>query len=97
MIEAGQVADVTLSLCVSPSIAGVYDFSFDMILEGREFFLGDINRDGSVDIFDLIRLQAATWSTPTDPNWNPKADLKRDGIIDLFDYFLMRTDFGKSW
>jgi hypothetical protein len=96
-IEVGQVAVVTLSLSVSPSIAGVYDFSFDMVLEGREFFLGDINRDGSVNIPDLSMLMNAYMSTPTDSNWNPKADLNRDGVNNALDFSLMCCDYGKSW
>jgi hypothetical protein len=94
-IEAGQVADVTLSLSVSPSITGAYDFSFDMVLEGREFFLGDINRDGSVSSLDLSTMMAAWQSTPTDSNWNPRADLNEDGVVGSPDLSLMYRDFGK--
>ena len=96
-IEAGQVADVTLSLSVSPSITGVYDFGFDMVLEGREFFSGDVNRDGAVDIFDILMLKAALGSTPTAPKWNPKADLDKNGIVNVFDLVLAYYDLGKSW
>jgi hypothetical protein len=96
-IEVGQVAAVTLSLSVSPSITGVYDFGFDMVLEGREFFLGDVNRDGSVNILDVAALKVAWGSTPADSNWNPRANLNRDGVVDLFDILLLRNDFGKSW
>ena len=86
-----------LSLSVSPSITGVYDFGFDMVLEGREFFLGDINRDGSVNAFDIAILGAAMWSTPTDSNWNPKADLNGDYVINIIDFSSFYRDFGKSW
>jgi hypothetical protein len=96
-IEAGHVAQVTLSLSVSPSITGVYDFGFDMVLEGREFFLGDINRDGSVKAFDIAILGAAMWSTPTSSNWNPKADLNGDYVINIIDFSSIHRDFGKSW
>jgi hypothetical protein len=96
-IEMGQVAAVSLSLSVSPSITGVYDFSFDMVLEGRAFFLGDINRDGSVNIDDVAMVMIAIWTVPADSNWNPKADLDEDGVIDIDDLSLMCLEFGKSW
>lgn len=96
-IEAGQVASVTLRLSVSSSITGDYDFGFDMVLEGREFFLGDLNRDGSVDLFDILTLKAALQSTPTDSNWNPKADLNKDSVIGILDLLILRNDIGKSW
>ena len=96
-IEAGQVADVTLSLSVSLSVTGVHDFGFNMALEGREFFLGDLDRNGSVSLFDILIMKAAMGSTPTYSNWNPKADLDKNGIINLFDYLRLQSDFGQSW
>ena len=96
-IEVGQVAAVTLRLSVSPSITGVYDFGFDIVLEGREFFPGDLNRDGSVGISDISALTAAMGSAPTDSHWNLRADLKRDGVIDVFDLLLLSQNFGRSW
>ena len=49
----------------------------------------DINDDGTVDIYDAIRLAIAFGSEPGDDNWNPKADLNQDGIIDIFDAIIM--------
>jgi hypothetical protein len=68
-----------------------------MVLEGREFFLGDLNRDGSVNTLDLAMLGAAMWSTSTDSDWNPKADLNNDGVVNILDLSLICSDFGKSW
>lgn len=96
-IEVGQVAAVALSLSVSPSMKGIYDFSFDVILEGRGFFLGDVNRDGSVDMLDIIALKSAWGSTPADSDWNPKADLNKNGVVNINDLLLLYKDFGKSW
>ena len=96
-IEVGQVAPVTLSLSVSPSTIGVYEFSFDAVLEGREFFLGDVNRDGSVNMLDVISLKSAWGSTPADSDWNPKADLNKNGVVNVADLLLLYKDFGKSW
>jgi len=44
---------------------------------------GDINWDGYIDGTDLALLQAAWYSKPGDPNWNPDADLDGDGRVDI--------------
>jgi hypothetical protein len=46
---------------------------------------GDVNGDGSVDIYDAILLAGAYNSDPGKPNWNPNADLKADDVIDIYD------------
>jgi Dockerin type I domain len=96
-VGVGQVDLVTLSLSVSRSITNIYNFSFVIVLEGREFFLGDVNRNGVVDSQDLSILIASRLSTPADDSWNPKADLNNDKIINVVDVSLLYVDFGKSW
>ena len=47
----------------------------------------DINGDGRVDLFDLVRL-GLHWGETGSPRWIPE-DVKPDGIIDLFDLVLI--------
>ena len=47
----------------------------------------DINCDGDVDLFDLVRL-GLHWGETGSPRWIPE-DVKPDGIIDLFDLVLI--------
>jgi hypothetical protein len=57
---------------------------------------GDINGDGTVDIFDAIILSTAFGSKPNQPNWNPNADLDNSGEIDIFDAIILSTHFGET-
>jgi len=58
---------------------------------------GDINGDGIVDIFDVVIVAAAFGTTPSDPNWDPRADLKPEfGLIDIFDFVVVATHFGEK-
>jgi len=57
---------------------------------------GDLNCDGIVDIFDLVRAAVAFGSTPSDPNWDSSADLNGDEIIDIFDLVMIALHFGES-
>jgi hypothetical protein len=57
---------------------------------------GDINGDGTVDIYDAILLAAAFGSTPGSPNWNPNADIDGDGIVDIYDAIILASNYGQS-
>jgi hypothetical protein len=57
---------------------------------------GDINGDGTVDIYDAILLAAAFGSTPGSSNWNPRADLNGDGIVDIYDAIIQAAHFGQT-
>jgi len=57
---------------------------------------GDINGDGTVDIYDAIILAAAFGSSPGNPNWNPAADLNGAGLIDIYDAIILSSHFGQT-
>jgi hypothetical protein len=65
----------------------------------REEFhrLGDVNRDGVIDVRDAVLLGAAYGSKPGGPNWNPDADLNGDGIVDDKDAEILRAHFGLTF
>ena len=58
--------------------------------------LGDINNDGTVDIFDVVTVAIAFGTVPGDEKWNPVADIVEDGIIDIFDVVSVAKEFGKT-
>jgi len=97
VVGAGGVVKVMLRLHVSPSVQGISGFSFDIVLEAREYFLGDLNKDGVVDSVDLGIFSWAFGSTPNDSRWNPNADLNNDAIIDSSDLTILAADWGKSF
>ena len=58
--------------------------------------LGDLDLNGIVDIFDVVKVAIAFGSKLGDPNWNPAADVKNDGEIDIFDVVTVSKNFGKE-
>lgn len=56
--------------------------------------MGDVNRDGLIDILDVELIQKAWGSTPGDPNWNPDADLNQDGIVSAKDLIVCAANQG---
>jgi hypothetical protein len=59
-------------------------------------FLGDVDGNGQVDIFDVRLIAAAFGSYPGNPRWNPDYDLNQSGGIDIFDIRLAAKNFGKQ-
>jgi parallel beta-helix repeat protein len=59
-------------------------------------FLGDVNDDGKVDIYDAILLSNAFNSEPGDPKWNPNADINGDNAVDIYDAIILANNFGKQ-
>jgi hypothetical protein len=57
---------------------------------------GDINGDGTVDIYDAILLSNAFNSFAGGPNWNPNADINGDGIVDIYDAIIVAGHFGQN-
>jgi hypothetical protein len=97
IIRAHEVANITMRLQASPSTVGISSFSFDIVLEGKYHFPGDLNNDGVVDSTDLGVFSSAFGSTPKDPLWNPDADLNKDSVVDSLDLVLLGADFGRTW
>jgi hypothetical protein len=80
--------------------ASTYDFYYQVLITSHTSFylplIGDINHDGSVDIFDAILLSNAFNTTPGNAKWNPNADLNGDSSIDIYDAILLAAHFNES-
>jgi len=64
---------------------------------GLNWLRGDVNGDKIVDSFDLILVARAFGSTPSDPNWDPRADLTAEyGLIDILDLIVVTVAFGQT-
>lgn len=57
---------------------------------------GDVNGDGSVNIYDAITFAAAFNSLPGSISWNSNADINGDNGVDVFDAILLSSNFGKT-
>jgi hypothetical protein len=59
-------------------------------------FKGDVNRDGKVDIIDVVLISSHYGTVRGSPGYLPDADLNKDGIIDIVDLSICGADFAKS-
>jgi len=61
----------------------------------EEFWgMGDVNRDGVIDLKDTDLIAEANGSREGDANWNPELDLDHDGKVDIFDLAIAVRNFG---
>ena len=58
---------------------------------------GDLNGDGTVDIYDAILLAGAFNSQPGMTNWNANADINGDGIVDIYDAIILAGNFNQHY
>lgn len=60
--------------------------------------LGDINRDGLVNIGDVVLVATAYGSKLGDPSWRPEADLSpQRNTIDILDLVTCTKNYGSKW
>lgn len=57
---------------------------------------GDMNHDGTVNLFDAIKEASVFGAYPGHPLWNSDADFNQDGVIDIFDLIILAGNFGKT-
>jgi ABC-type transport system substrate-binding protein len=69
----------------------IFDLKVEMFHE-----VGDVNRDGYIDVFDLAALGAAYGARIGWPRYNPDADLNSDGICDGRDLALITWHWGEQ-
>jgi len=81
---------------------GWFDFEYtpeDSSLSGIASacaFQGDVNGDGTVDIYDAIILANAYNRERGNAKWNVNADINGDGIVDIYDAILLANNYGKT-
>jgi hypothetical protein len=58
-------------------------------------YAGELTGDNVINSADLIALRNAWFSTPSSPNWNPRADLNGDGVVNAADLALLKSNWGR--
>ena len=72
--------------------AGPHEFIFTITTK-KEPLVGDVNRDGQVNIRDLILVSRSFGKDASD---NPQADLNQDGIINILDLLIVAQHIGEQ-
>jgi len=58
---------------------------------------GDVDGDGDVDIFDVVKITSIYASKFGDPRFDPDCDLDVDGAITIFDVVMCTSHYGEKW
>jgi hypothetical protein len=58
--------------------------------------LGDVDGDGDVDIFDVVKITGIYAIKRGDPRFNPNSDIDGDGAITIFDVVICTSHYGKK-
>ena len=66
------------------------------IVQGAQFFKGDINLDGRVDGQDLVLLAFSFGSGSGNARYRPEHDLDNDGFVGGADLAILANNFGKG-
>ncbi|MEM3433259.1 MAG: Ig-like domain-containing protein, partial [Candidatus Methanomethyliaceae archaeon] len=57
-------------------------------------YLGDINNDDKVNIYDFSILAGCYGKQAIDPGFDPRADLNHDGRISIYDFSILAGNYG---
>ena len=93
-----KIVKITATLAVSPNIHGINTFSFDVTFQALAAVpKWDVNRDGRVNLLDLIVVARILGTTPTSQRWNSNADLNGDQEINVLDMIIVEDHLGLNY
>ncbi|MBL8086443.1 MAG: hypothetical protein JNM85_00025 [Chthonomonas sp.] len=77
-------------------IANVAPLTANVTNANAALFRGNINNDGTIDLFDYLIFSNAYDTVPSDTAWNAAADLNGDLSVDFFDYLVLSANYEKD-
>jgi ABC-type transport system substrate-binding protein len=86
-----MVADLGQFVGYHKTTEEISDLKVEMFHE-----IGDVNRDGYIDVFDLSRLGVSYGKFSWMPGYDPDADLNQDGVVDARDLALITWHWGEQ-
>lgn len=81
-------------------VAGEVDTSDNVYVDGSVtviWWIGDVNGDGYINIFDIVILAGSYGSEPGDPGYDPLLDYSQNGRIDIFDIVAAASSYGSQY
>ncbi len=96
---SADVPIVSLHMCVTGDVPAIRSGTFwlDTLILGAApppACPGDLDGDGSTDVFDFGIFAGAFGAADGDPDYDAAADLDGSGAIDVFDFGIFAGDFG---
>ncbi|MGB9134613.1 MAG: hypothetical protein WCC63_03380 [Candidatus Bathyarchaeia archaeon] len=91
-----MVADFTIWAEASV-VDGEIDTSNNVYVDGTVRIIlrfGDVDGNGVINIFDIVKLAAGYGSKPGDPGYNPLMDYDQNGVIEIFDVVRTASAYG---
>ena len=97
-IDAWGVADYGCSILETEDNAATFDRGDEAylhpvlaVLQVRPEMCGDVNADGSINIFDVVKIRNRASNTAYILDWSWAADVNQDGTINIFDVVKVRN------
>ncbi len=89
-LNTTNLADFTARTIIHNDVNGV------VLIPGLSGgYLGDIDEDGDVDIFDIVTIAKAYGSEDGAPEYDPRCDLDNDNKVQIFDIVIAAGNYGK--
>jgi PKD repeat protein len=78
---------------ISAHVAGIIKYTDHLV---RVHLTGDVDHDGDVDIYDIVKMCEAYGSIIGDSEYEVNVDLDCDGDIDLYDLVIVCSHYGEK-
>ena len=90
IFSSAQTVTLGISLSSSPTTANRWAVDFP-----AELLAGDVNRDGYVDVTDLLHFTDSWGAMQGDAKFDPACDFNNDSWVDTIDLFMLVDNWGR--